>query len=123
MRCTYVSPAKFCGTVHAVLSNAVNTLPPGKPPFVNEQNAAPVPVLVRARFVPAATAVGAAPVMVMVAKGVMARLLPVGQESMKPAAREKTLRIPSGVSKADGTAAALLAVRMKVWCLASTVTI
>lgn len=53
----------------------------------------------------------------------MARLEPSGQESMKPAARVKTERIPRGVSKAEGTAATLEAVRMNVWWRDSTVTI
>lgn len=42
---------------------------------------------------------------------------------MKGAAREKTLRIPRGVSKAEGTAETLDAVRMNVWWRDSTVTI
>jgi hypothetical protein len=53
-------------------------------------------------------------VMVAVGKGWMARLEPSGQDSMKEDARVKTERTPSGVSKADGMAAALLTVRMKV---------
>lgn len=61
--------------------------------------------------------------MVRAGNGVMARLEPDGQESMKPAAREKTARIPRGVSKAEGIAAAWEAIRMNVWWRASTVTI
>jgi len=53
----------------------------------------------------------------------MLRREPGGHESTKPTAREKTERGPRGVSKAEGTAAALTAVRMKVWWRASTVTI
>jgi len=52
--------------------------------------------------------------MVRAGKGVMARLEPAGHEEMKPAARVKTARIPSGVSNAEGMAATLEAVRMKV---------
>lgn len=71
---------------------------------------------VPAAMVPLAEAAGAAAPAVMVngANGVMAKLDPDGQEEMKPAARVKTARIPSGVSKADGMAACLDAVRMKV---------
>jgi hypothetical protein len=54
-------------------------------------------------------------VMVMAGKGWIARLDPEGQEVMKPAARVKTDRTPSGVSKAEGMAADLEAVRMNVW--------
>ena len=43
-------------------------------------------------------------VMLSEEKGVMTRLEPVGHDEMNPAARVKTERIPSGVSKAEGTA-------------------
>lgn len=52
--------------------------------------------------------------MVRAGNGVMARLEPAGQDWMKPAARVKTLRMPRGVSKAEGMAAAFEATRMKV---------
>jgi hypothetical protein len=61
--------------------------------------------------------------MVMAVRGLMFRFEPSGQEEMKPAARVKTFWTPRGVSKGDGTATALEAVRMKVWWRASTVTI
>jgi hypothetical protein len=70
---------------------------------------------VPAAIVPLAEDAGAAPaVMVNAGKGVMAKLDPDGQEEMKPAASVKTARIPRGVSNADGMAACLEAVRMKV---------
>lgn len=53
-------------------------------------------------------------VMVTGGKGVMARLEPSGHEEMNPAARLKTERIPSGVSKGDGTAMTCEAVRTNV---------
>jgi len=120
---TYVSPAKFGGVVHAPFANGVNALPPGKPPLVNEQKVPPVAVVESCTVAPATTAADALPVMVTAAKGVMSRLEPVGHEVMKPAARVKTERMPSGVSKAEGTAATFEAVRMKVWWRDSTVTI
>jgi hypothetical protein len=52
--------------------------------------------------------------MVTAGKGVIAKFEPEGHEEMKPAARVKTDRIPSGVSKGDGTAAAFEATRMNV---------
>ena len=52
--------------------------------------------------------------MVAAGKAVIARLDPCGQEAMNGAAREKTERMPSGVSNADGMATTLLAARMKV---------
>jgi len=61
--------------------------------------------------------------MVAAGKGVMARLDPCGQDAMKGAAREKTDRIPRGVSKAEGIAITLVAVRMKVEWRDSTVAI
>lgn len=61
--------------------------------------------------------------MVMAGNGVIARLEPAGQELMKALASVKTERTPRGVSKAEGMACALVAVRMKVWWRASTVTI
>lgn len=81
------------------------------------QVVAPVAVVERARDWPAArfaVPLAAAPVMVTAGNGVMAKLEPVGQDWMKPAARVKTERIPSGVSKADGMAADFEAVLMKV---------
>ena len=115
-RFRYVSPAKFWGTVQAPFTNGEKAAPPGWPPLVNAQKAAPVAVVLSWRTEPAAIAevdwLGS--VMVIAGKAVMARLEPVGQESMNPAARVKTLRIPSGVSNAEGTAATLEAVRMKV---------
>jgi hypothetical protein len=69
----------------------------------------------------ASVALGA--VIVIAANGVTAKLEPEGQEEMNPAAREKTERIPRGVSKAEGTAIALEATRINVECRASTVTI
>ncbi len=42
---------------------------------------------------------------------------------MNGAASVKTERTPSGVSKAEGMGRELEAVRMKVWCRASTVAI
>ena len=62
-------------------------------------------------------------VMVSAGNGVTARLDPVGQEEINPAARVKRARMPRGVSKADGIAAAFDAVRINVWWRASTVTI
>ncbi len=56
----------------------------------------------------------APPVKVSAGKGVTARFEPDGQEEMKPAARVKTARMPRGVSNADGIAAALDAVLIKV---------
>lgn len=102
-------PVKSCGTVQAVPSNAANTLPPGDPLLIIEQKVTPVAVVVIARLVPATAANGVVSVTVIGAKGVIVRLDPVGQESMKPTARVKTLRTPRGVSKVGGTAAALLA--------------
>ena len=52
--------------------------------------------------------------MVIAGNGVIAKFEPSGQEEMNPAASVNTDRIPSGVSNALGTAAALLATRMKV---------
>ena len=64
---------------------------------------------------PATTAELDAPAaMVTVGKGVITKFEPEGQEEMKPAARVKTDRMPSGVSKAEGTAAAFEATRMNV---------
>jgi len=57
------------------------------------------------------------------AKGWMLRFEPSGHEVMKSAAREKTDRTPRGVSKGEGTAEVLAAVRMNVWWRDSTVTI
>ena len=51
------------------------------------------------------------------------RFEPDGQDVMNAEARLKTLRMPSGVSKGDGAAGALEAMRRKVWCRDSTVTI
>jgi hypothetical protein len=65
-------------------------------------------------MVPFVVAEGVPGVIVSAENGVTARLDPVGQEEMKPAARLKTARIPRGVSKADGIAAAFDAVRIKV---------
>lgn len=56
----------------------------------------------------------AAVVEVMAGKGLMARFDPSGQAVMKGAAREKTARVPRGVSKGFGTAATLVRVRMRV---------
>lgn len=56
----------------------------------------------------------AAVVDVIAGKGVMARFEPSGQEVMNGAAREKTARVPRGVSKGLGTAATLVRVRMRV---------
>lgn len=98
--------------------NGVKAAPPGWPPLTNAHEVAPVAVVltwteVPAAIVPAADA-GAPAVMDKAENGVMAKLDPDGQEEMKPAARVKTPRMPSGVSKADGIAAVLEAVRMKV---------
>jgi hypothetical protein len=65
-------------------------------------------------MVPFVVAEAAPGVIVSAGNGVTARLDPVGQEEMKPAARLKTARMPRGVSKADGIAAAFDAVRIKV---------
>lgn len=53
-------------------------------------------------------------VMLSAAKGVTARLEPVGHDDINPAARVKTERIPRGVSKAEGTAATCDAARTNV---------
>jgi hypothetical protein len=124
-RLTYTSPARFGGTVQAPLAKGVNAVPPGSPPLENAQDVAPVAVDVSWTELPAAGAgapAAAGVVMVRAGKGVMARFEPCGQDSMKPAARVKTLRIPRGVSKAEGMAMAFAAVRMKVWWRDSTVT-
>ena len=95
----------------------MNTLPPGNPPLVNAQLVGVplvVPFVTRLIVEPAETAAEAPEGVERVAKGVMARLEPVGQDEMKDAARVNTERIPKGVSKAEGTAAALEAVRMNV---------
>ena len=129
VRCTYAIPDRLSGVAQAPLVKAVNAAPPGSPPLRNAQFVAPVAVVVSCRLLPAGmtplTAAGAVVPVVWVraAKGVMARLEPVGQDEMKPAARVKTPRIPSGVSNAEGMAAAFDAVRMNVWWRASTVTI
>jgi len=97
-----------------------NAAPPGCPPLTNAHEVAPVAVVltwtvVPAAIVPLAEDAGAAPaVMVNAGNGVIAKFDPDGQEEMNPAARVKTARIPRGVSKADGMAACLAAVRMKV---------
>lgn len=110
-----MTPAKLGGTVQAPFANEVNAAPPGRPPLTNAQPVAPVAVDESWTVDPAVTAPAGAPaVMVRAGKGVMARLEPAGQEEMKPAARVKTARIPSGVSNADGIAATLDAVRMNV---------
>jgi hypothetical protein len=80
---------------------------------------APVAVVVRVNLVPApmpAVPLEAAPVgaIVSVGKAVILRFEFVGQELMRGAASEKTERTPSGVSNADGMAAALEAMRMNV---------
>jgi hypothetical protein len=103
--------------VQAPFANGVNAVPPGRPPLENAQEVAPVAVEVSWMLLPAAATgapAAAGVVMVSAGNGVMARLEPCGQESMNPAASVKTLRIPRGVSKADGMAATLEAVRMKV---------
>jgi hypothetical protein len=71
-------------------------------------------MFVPAAMVPFIVAEAVPGVIVSAGNGVTARLDPVGQEEMKPAARLKTARMPRGVSKADGIAAALDAVRIKV---------
>jgi len=97
----------------------VKAAPPGWPPLTNAHEVAPVAIVltwieVPAAIVPLAPSAGAPTVKVKGENGVTARLDPDGQEEMNPAARVKTPRIPSGVSKADGMAAVLEAVRMKV---------
>jgi len=61
-----------------------------------------------------ATIALAAVVEVTAGKGLMTRLLPAGQEVMNGAAREKTARTPSGVSKGFGTAATFDKTRINV---------
>lgn len=106
--------------MQAPLVKGVNAAPPGSPPFKKAQLVPPVAAVVTWTAVPAAitpfVAAGAAApaAMVRAGNGVIARLDPVGQEEMNPAARVKTARMPRGVSKADGIAAAFEAVRMKV---------
>lgn len=109
-----MTPAKLGGTVQAPFAKEVKAAPPGRPPLTNAQPVAPVAVDESWTVDPAATAAGAPEVIVRAGNGVIARLEPAGQEEMKPAARVKTARIPSGVSNADGIAATLDAVRMKV---------
>lgn len=105
--------------------NGANAAPPGWPPLRNAHAIAPVAAEDNCTEAPAATFAwaGAPAVMVRAGKGVIAKLEPDGHEEMKPAAREKTARMPRGVSKGPGMAAALEAVRMKVLWRASTVTI
>lgn len=115
-RLTYVRPARPAGTTQALFVKAVKAVPPAWPAFVNAQNVAPVAVLLSAKLWPAvkvAVALTPAPI-VRAGNAVMARLEPEGQDEMNPAARVKTLRTPRGVSKGDGMAAALEAMRMKV---------
>jgi hypothetical protein len=52
--------------------------------------------------------------MVMGGLATILRFEPLGHEVMKPAARVNTFLTPRGVSKADGTAEILDAVRIKV---------
>lgn len=120
---TYVNPANPSGIVHPPAAKAVKAVPPVCPPLVNAQNVPVVAALTSLICCPAATVACAPGAMVRAENGVMARLEPLGQDVMKPAASVKTERIPRGVSKAEGMAAALEAVRMKVWWRASTVTI
>jgi len=101
---------------HPPAVKTVKAAPPAIPPLTKAQFVAPVATVVSWMTVPAATfcMAVAPPVAVRAANGVTAKFEPVGQELMKPAARVKTARIPSGVSNADGIAVALEAVRMKV---------
>jgi hypothetical protein len=87
--------------------------PPGVPPFVKAQKTAPVPVVDNWRVSPAIIAV-ALLLMVRVGNGVMLRFETAGHEVMKADAKVKTVRTPSGVSKADGTAALFEAIRINV---------
>ena len=88
---------------------------------MNAQNVAPEEaVLDKARLFPAtklavAFPPAAPPAAVKAGNAVIARLDPLGHDEMKPAARVKTLRMPRGVSNAEGMAAAFDATRMKVW--------
>jgi hypothetical protein len=123
VKCTYVIPLKFSGTTHPPLVKGANAVPPGVPPFTNPQNVALVAVEVSFISDPAAAAAGAPAAIVSAGKGVMRRFDPEGHDLMNPAARVKTARMPRGVSKGEGTAATLEAVRMNVWWRASTVTI
>jgi hypothetical protein len=91
----------------------VKAVPPGTPPLVNAQNVAPVAVVLNCRTVSAVIPV-AEFVMVIAGLAMILRFEPLGHEVMKPAARVKTFLTPRGVSKADGTARTLDAVRMKV---------
>ena len=118
----YASPANPWGTVHAPFANGVKAVPPVCPPFVNAQAVAPCAVVVNCNVEPGVTA-SLAVVSVTAGNGVTAKLDPCGQEEMNGAARENTLRIPRGVSKAEGTADTFDAVRMNVWWRDSTVTI
>lgn len=102
----YVIPLKFSGTAQPPLVNGTKMVPPGAPPLVKAQKLAPDADVLSCKVTPMATAFAAGEDMVMGGNGVMARFEPVGQESMKPAARVKTLRIPRGVSNALGTATA-----------------
>jgi len=113
-RLTYTSPARISpGIRQPLLSMATNAVPPGKPPFVNAQNVAPEADVETCRTV--FTLMSAVGVVEFIdGKGVMLRFEPDGHEVMKPAARVKTLRTSNGVSKAEGTATALDAERMKV---------
>lgn len=106
-------PARISGTTHAPFVKGVNAVPPGTPPLVNAQKVAPCADVLNRRtssaLIPTAEFV-----MVMEGLAFIFKFEPVGQEAMKPAARVKTFFGPRGVSKADGTAAILEAVRMKV---------
>lgn len=113
----YVCPAKPCGIVHALFAYGTNVVPLALiPPFVNAHAVAPVAALFNVMLCPAVTACDVTVASIVIAgKGVIARLLLCGHELMNAAARVKTERTPRGVSKAEGIAALLVAVRIKVW--------
>lgn len=92
----------------------MKAVPPGSPPLVKAQKVPPVAAVCSSTFPPGRAAALTSPVEVTAANGVILRLDPSGQEVIKGAAREKTDRIPRGVSKGDGTAVILEAARMKV---------
>lgn len=127
VKCKYTIPAKPAGTTQALLVKGTKAaVPDASPPATNAHSVAPVAAVVTGMLVPAGIVAGRAAVpavRVRAGKGVMAKLAPAGQLEMKPAARVKTARIPSGVSNALGMAVALDAVRMNVWWRDSTVTI
>ncbi len=115
-------PAKRSpGTRHPLPESGTKTLPPNSPPLVKAQCVAPLVELVICNT--SLALMEALLLAVSAEKGVICRLEPDGQDLMNGAARVKIWRGLRGVAKGEGIAAALEAVRMKVWWRASTVTI